>query len=63
MNNQRDYTRVGLLIMLLWVAAFVGWVLNIVEIIRIVNDPIAGIFILRCVGIFIAPLGAALGYV
>ena len=63
MNKQRGSTLVGVFFIVLWVAAIVGWVLNGIEIIKIVNEPIAGMFILRCIGIFVAPLGAVLGYI
>lgn len=39
-----------------------GWVMNIAEILATASDPITAMFILRCVGIFVAPLGAILGY-
>lgn len=42
---------------------FVGWCLNLMAVIHTVNDPIAGTFILRIVGIFLAPLGAIFGWV
>lgn len=44
-------------------AAVVGWIANIVKIVGVISDPITGMFILRVVGIFVAPLGAVLGYV
>ncbi len=40
----------------------VGWVMNIVTIIGMLSDPITGMFIFRCVGIFVMPLGGVLGY-
>ena len=53
--------------MLLWIAAFialaVGWVMNIVTIAHIMAEPITGMFVLRVVGIFVAPLGGVLGYI
>jgi hypothetical protein len=45
------------------ILAFAGWVLNIVAIVGSVDAAITGMFILRCIGIFVAPLGAVLGYV
>ena len=44
------------------IAGAVGWVMNIVTIVKMVSDPVTGMFILRCVGIFFFPLGAVLGY-
>jgi len=43
-------------------AGIAGWVMNIFDIVAAVSDPITAMFILRCVGIFVAPLGAILGY-
>lgn len=44
-------------------AGVAGWLMNIFAIVSAVSEPITAMFILRCVGIFIAPLGAILGYV
>ena len=40
----------------------VGWVWNIVKIIGTGFDVFTGMLIARCIGAFIAPLGAVLGY-
>lgn len=45
------------------VMAAAGWIFNIVEIFSSVNMPVSGMFILRCIGIFVAPLGAILGWI
>jgi hypothetical protein len=45
----------------IWVSSIVGWIMNILDIVHTINDPITGLFILRCVGIIVAPLGAVLG--
>ena len=39
-----------------------GWIANVVAIVGTVNDPLGGMFILRCVGVFVAPLGSILGF-
>jgi len=47
----------------LWILAVVGWVLNIVAIFH--SGPMAewsGVTIVRVVGIFVAPLGAVMGW-
>ena len=44
------------------IAAGFGWVMNVVEIFNIANGPITGMFVFRIIGIFVAPLGAILGY-
>ena len=57
----------GKLIELLIVAALVlgfaiGWTLNIVAIVNM-DSVFSGMGIVRVIGIFIAPLGAVLGYI
>ena len=54
---------IGLVIIAAWFAGIVGWILNIISIVHTVSDPITGLFIARCVGVFAAPLGAILGYI
>lgn len=49
-------------IILLWLAFIAGWVANIVKIFDAASEPITAYFIIRCVGVFAAPLGAVLGY-
>ena len=44
-----------------WGACIIGWVLNIIRIFAMVDLPITGMFILRCVGVIVFPLGAILG--
>lgn len=44
------------------IAAISGWVMNIVSLIGALNGPITAMFIARCVGVFLAPFGAILGY-
>lgn len=41
-------------------AGAVGWIMNIVAVAQ--SDFVSGMVILRVVGIFMAPLGAVLGY-
>lgn len=40
-----------------------GWIMNIVTIAHSNFNELTGLLVLRVVGIFIAPLGAVLGYV
>lgn len=51
----------GFIVIGLWIAAIVGWVMNIITIAH--DTGATGILILRIVGIFVAPLGAVLGYI
>jgi hypothetical protein len=52
----------------IWVVAVVGWILNIVKIVKALNvkeepaKPMTPLFIARCIGIVAAPLGVILGY-
>ena len=61
-DSQKGYGSAGIIFVLVWLAIAVGWVMNIIEIVATVSDPITGMFILRCVGIIVAPLGGVLGY-
>lgn len=44
-------------------AAFIGWIMNIVTIFHTAGDPITGMFIVRCIGIIVGPIGAILGWI
>ncbi len=43
-------------------ALLIGWVMNIIEIVDTVDAELTGMFILRCIGVFFAPLGGILGW-
>lgn len=46
-----------------WAAAVVGWILNIVAVVHMLGDvSVTPMFIARIVGVFLAPIGAVLGY-
>ena len=62
MRKQQGFTAPELIVVVVVLAGVVGWVMNIFDIVAAVSDPITAMFILRCVGIFVAPLGAILGY-
>lgn len=51
----------GLLGIALIIAGFVGWIMNLVAIAQVTQ--FSGMVVLRAVGVFLAPLGAVLGYV
>ena len=48
--------------LLYFFAGLVGWVMNIAELIGMIGASIDAEFVLRLVGVFVAPLGAVLGY-
>ena len=49
-------------ILIVFFAGLVGWVMNIAELIGMIGASIDAEFVLRLVGVFVAPLGAVLGY-
>lgn len=52
-----------LLVWALLLAGFGGWVANIVKFFYMLDGGVSALFIARIVGIFVAPVGAVLGYV
>ena len=62
MNNQRGAALLELFGMFLVIFGVWGWIWNIMKLVAIANDPVTGVFILRCIGILIAPLGVVLGF-
>lgn len=50
----------GLLAIGLWLLGIIGWVLNIMQIAQ--SDHITGMIVVRIIGVFMAPLGAVLGW-
>lgn len=40
-----------------------GWVMNIITIFNTADAPLTGVFILRCIGVVMAPLGGVLGWI
>lgn len=51
-----------LMMIVLYCALIVGWVMNIVTIWNTMNNPVTAKFILRCIGVFVGPIGGILGY-
>lgn len=53
-------------ILLAWLAlcaaGIVGWVMNIVKLVQMLDGSVTALFIARIVGVFAAPLGAILGF-
>lgn len=46
----------------MWLVFILGWCMNILAIICSVGGPLNAMFVARCVGAFIFPLGGILGY-
>lgn len=65
MKNQRGFTLVEgawIFFVLLALAGAVGWVWNIIKLIAIAGGDISAMFVLRIIGVFLAPLGSILGF-
>lgn len=62
----RSVQNLGLGIYLTLIAVFlaglVGWVMNIIDLVGMSFAGNEGLFVLRVIGIFVAPLGGVLGY-
>lgn len=63
MNKQRGFTILEMLITIIAIAGTYGWIANIFKLAVSSFEPLTGVVILRVVGIFIAPLGAVLGFI
>lgn len=62
MKHQRGFTIVELTIVVLFLLGAGGWIANIVKLTGMDFGAITGMLIARAAGIFVAPLGAVLGY-
>lgn len=61
-NTQRGFTIIELTAALLGIVCVIGWVWNIIKIIGLMGGDITTEIVVRCIGVFVAPLGAILGY-
>jgi len=62
MKSQRGYTLIGLFYLLIVISGTIGWFLNLYKIAISDFSILTGMLVLRVVGIFIAPIGAVLGF-
>lgn len=62
MKRQKGYTIGEVLGTALVLGLMVGWVINIIDIVHAIAGPITGMFLLRLIGVFVAPLGGVLGW-
>ncbi len=65
-NNVQKWTIGGIMFYLvLVVLGIIGWVMNIVKLLDMLDQEVTTVtmlFILRCIGIVVAPFGAILGW-
>ena len=62
MKRQRGFTIVELVLVALVLLGAGGWIANIVKLIGMDFGSITGMLIARAASIFVAPLGAVLGF-
>lgn len=60
---QQGFTALELFVVSLVLLGGGGWIANIVKLVGMDFGSITGMLIVRAIGIFIAPLGAVLGYI
>lgn len=60
--KQKGNTLISFSVLLLFFFGAWGWVWNIIKLAEMTFDPITGMMVLRVIGIFVAPLGAVLGF-
>jgi prepilin-type N-terminal cleavage/methylation domain-containing protein len=65
-KNQKGFTLTELLVVVVWILiVFVsawGWVWNIIKLADM-DSGVTGLFVLRIIGIFLAPLGVVVGFI
>lgn len=60
MNSQKVGVALFLTVLIAMVLGFIGWLMNIVKLIQ--ADAFTGLEVGRAIGIFLAPIGAILGW-
>lgn len=63
MKKQTGFAMLHLVVFALVLIGGGGWIANIVKIVGIGFESFDGLLIARCIGVFVAPLGAVLGFV
>ena len=65
-KNQKGFTLTELLVVVVWILiVFVsawGWAWNIIKLVDM-DSGVTGLFVLRIIGIFLAPLGVVVGFI
>lgn len=62
MKRQRGFTLVEFVLVVLLILGAGGWIANVVKILGTEFADFNGMFIARCIGVFLAPLGVVLGF-
>jgi hypothetical protein len=58
----REFVLLQLVMVIISMAGIVGWVWNIAKLISMEVLPLTTIFVVRAIGIIVAPLGAVMGF-
>ena len=61
-KRQRGFTLVEFMLVVLVLLGAGGWIANVVKIVGTGFADFNGMLIARCIGVFLAPLGAVLGF-
>ena len=62
MKKQLGFTMTELAVVMAWLLMACGWIANIVKLVNSDFDPLTGMVVARIIGVFVAPLGAVLGF-
>lgn len=62
-NSQRGVTLVEMLFVIIVLGFIPGWIGNVVQLAVADWSTITGLLVLKAIGVFVAPLGAVLGWV
>lgn len=61
-QQQRGFTLIEFFAVVVFLTLVGGWVANVVKIVGTGFADFNGMLIARCIGVFVAPLGAVLGF-
>ncbi len=60
--NSSSTSKITGMALLIVIGLLVGWVMNIVTIVSMMSGELGAEIIVRCIGIFVFPMGAVLGF-
>lgn len=63
MKKQKGSALAGMMFFMVFVFGTIGWVMNIYHLYHAVHAEVWTTVVIRAIGVFMAPLGAVLGYI